>query len=98
VAEASDHQLLGICADAIDSAKQALAAYTQALGYAPMGTLPDLSGAVYVKFNGRSGGCYAEPYGGTSRGVLVSCHSADADGVNGTFGPLPIDLFGTGDR
>jgi hypothetical protein len=94
VANQSDYQFLGICAEAIEPAKQALATYAQALGYAPACDLPDLSGAVYLKFNGRSGGCYAEPYGGSSRGVLVSCQSADADGVNATFGPLPIDLFG----
>lgn len=92
VVAASDYQLLGICADSVEAAKQALVTYTAALGYQPAGDLPALSGAVYVKFNGRSSGCYAEPYGGTSRGVLVSCQSA-ADGVNQTFGPLPLDLF-----
>ena len=93
VANASDYQFLGICADAIEPAKSTLTAYAKALGYTPAFDLPDLAGAVYVKFNGRSGGCYAEPYGGSSRGVLVSCQSADADGVNATYGPLPIDLF-----
>lgn len=94
VAQASDYQFLGICADSIDQAKSALATYAKALNYSPC-DLPDLAGAVYVKFNGRSGGGYAEPYGGFSRGVLVSCQSADADGVNATYGPLPIDLFAT---
>lgn len=93
VVKASDYQLLGICADSIDLAKSALATYAKALGYRPTADLPNLPGAVYVKFNGRSNGCYAEPYSGSSRGVLVSCQSADATGVNATYGTLPIDLF-----
>ncbi|NJL21709.1 MAG: DUF1824 family protein [Leptolyngbyaceae cyanobacterium SM1_3_5] len=93
VVNASDYQFLGICADGIESAKSALATYAKALGYAPTADLPDLPGAVYVKFNGRSNGCYAELYGGSSRGVLVSCQSVEAAGVNATYGPLPIDLF-----
>ncbi|MBD2091877.1 DUF1824 family protein [Microcoleus sp. FACHB-1515] len=93
VVNASDYQFLGICADSIDSAKSALATYAKALGYTPTADLPNLPGAVYVKFNGRSNTCYAEPYSGSSRGVLVSCQSADPTSVNATYGTLPIDLF-----
>lgn len=91
-AEASDYQILGICADTLAEATQALESYAAALKYAPELNLPTIEGAVYIKFNPNSGLCYASPYSGHHRGVLVSCQSADA-GVNEMFGHLPLDLF-----
>jgi hypothetical protein len=98
VAQASDHQILGICADTLVQGQQALAAYATALGYTPQ--TPSLrseeiqqAGAVYIKFNPISGLCYASHYEGSYRGVLVSCQSADEADLNEMFGHLPLDLF-----
>lgn len=98
VAQASDYQILGICADTLAQGQQVLAAYAQVLGYAPNLQIPEtnvLEGAVYIKFNPLTGLCYANRYEGSYRGVLVSCQSADASDVNEMFGHLPLDLFGT---
>lgn len=93
VAEASDYQILGICADSLVEGVRALKAYTAALGYAPEADLAAIEGAVYIKFNPRSGLCYANTYSGSHRGVLVSCQSAEETDVNEMFGHLPLDLF-----
>lgn len=89
----SDYQILGICADSLAQAQEALGAYGAALGYSPVFDGPALEGSVYLKFNPRSGLCYVDGYSGEYRGVLVSCQSADADGINQMYGHLPLDLF-----
>lgn len=89
----SDYQILGICADTPAEGLQALKTYSEALGYQPNLNPPSAEDPVYIKFNPKSGLCYAEPYTGTHRGVLVSCQSAYADGINDMYGHLPLDLF-----
>jgi hypothetical protein len=93
VAAESDYQMLGICADSIDLGQAALTAYAKALGYQPSQELQPIEGPVYIKFNSRAMSCYASSYEGEHRGVLVSCQSADEDGINEMYGHLPIDLF-----
>jgi len=93
VADHSDYQMLGVCADSLAEAQIALQDYASALGYSPEGNLEPLEGAVYIKFNPRSGRCYADTYPGSHRGVLVSCQSADADGINQMYGHLPLNLW-----
>lgn len=58
--------------------------------------LPHRDGAVYIKFNTLKGAWYLDDYPGPSRGVLVSFHTSEPelDLINGTYGPLPLDLFG----
>lgn len=93
VVQASDLQILGICAESLAEGQQALAAYAAALGLPqPDLEVANLAGAVYIKFNpqGRS---YASPYSGSERGVLVSCQSAEPSDVNEMFGALPLSLF-----
>jgi len=90
----SDYQILGICADTAEQAIASLHAYLAAFG---LEALPQpaeaIEGAVYLKYNPKSGLCYLKPYEGTHRGVLVSCQSAYDGDVNETFGHLPLDLF-----
>lgn len=85
--------MLGICADSIEQGRAALVSYAAALGYQPSLELEPIEGPIYIKFNSRAMSCYASPYEGEHRGVLVSCQSADEDGVNEMYGHLPIDLF-----
>jgi Domain of unknown function (DUF1824) len=92
VAQHSDYQILGICADNVSQGRLALDSYAQALGYKPQGFTP-VEGPVYIKFNPRSGLCYADSYNGDYRGVLVSCQSAYESGVNAIYGHLPLTLF-----
>ena len=92
VAEASDDQILGICADTLEQGIHTLATYAAALNYSPNLSLPTLESAVYIKFNPKTGLCYATAYDGNHRGVLVSCQS-DQGGVNEMFGHLPLNLF-----
>ncbi|MFE4104751.1 DUF1824 family protein [Almyronema epifaneia] len=91
--EASDYQTLGICADSVAEAKVAMESYLKALGVDVVLNLPEKSGAIYLKFNTLKGMWYLDDYSGPSRGVLVSYHAAATDEVNGTYGPLPLDLF-----
>jgi hypothetical protein len=93
VAKHSDYQIFGICADAIAPAQQSLEAYAKALGYTQKPSFPVIEGAVYIKFNPKSGLCYADTYTGQHRGVLISCQSAYADQLNDMYGHLPLNLF-----
>ncbi|MGG6265247.1 DUF1824 family protein [Leptolyngbya sp. AN03gr2] len=92
VADLSDYQILGICAETAEEGLKALSSYAIALKYEVPETR-SISGTIYIKFNPLTGRSHMEPYTGEHRGVLVSCQSAFEDGVNETFGHLPIDLF-----
>ncbi|MEA5497972.1 MAG: DUF1824 family protein [Limnoraphis robusta] len=93
----SEYQMLGICADSLDAAWNALEQYLQGLDYHNItlnrNAIEAIEGSVYLKFNGRSQSYYASPYTQQYRGVLVSCQSSDETGVNGTYGHFPINLF-----
>lgn len=93
----ADFVNLGICADTPELGLAALASYAKALGYSVAIAPTDIDAAiapVYIKFNGQRQTYYLDSYTGTYRGVLVSCHSLVEDSVNGTYGYLPLDLFG----
>ncbi len=91
----SDYQTLGICADTLAAAKTAMEAYLNAHGVTVTLDLPPRDGPVYLKFNTLKGAWYLDDYSGPSRGVLVSYHvsESEADAINGTYGPFPLDLF-----
>ena len=93
VASHSDYQMLGVCANTFQEGYQALLTYATALGYTAKFELEPIDGAVYLKFNPKAASCYVNVYLGEHRGVLVSCQSADAEGVNEMYGHLPLDLF-----
>ena len=96
VADLSDYQMLGVCATSTNEGFLALETYLKALGYQPVfdsNAVPAMTGSVYIKFNTLKGSYYIDSYTGTYRGVLVSCQSAAEDGVSGTYGHLPLDLF-----
>ncbi len=92
----SDYQMLGVCASSLKEGFSALKPYLEAIGY-NSSTLDDsafqVEGPVYIKFNGKRESYHADSYTGEYRGVLVSCQSEDGEGVNGTYGHLPLDLF-----
>jgi hypothetical protein len=92
-ASQSDYQMLGVCADTLEQGLRALEGYAKALSYSPNLNLEPVEGAVYIKFNPNSAKCYASPYDGEHRGVLVSCQSADNTDLNEMYGHLPLDLF-----
>lgn len=98
--EASEYQTLGICADSLSSAEKALKAYVAALSQPIQVDLPEADpaeagGGVFLKFNTLKNAWYLDGYSGSSRGVLVTYHTSEAelDAVNGTYGPFPLDLF-----
>lgn len=93
VANHSDYQIFGICADSVEQATTALTQYLAGLGYEESPVVPALAGIVYVKYNPKTGRCHSDSYVGHHRGVLVSCQSAYDGDVNETFGHLPLDLF-----
>ncbi len=93
----TDYHILGVCAEQQSAGFQALQSYAQHFGYLltdAMGQeLPEITGAVYLKFNPRSQRLYVDTYNGTYRGVLVSFQSDLAEGYSGTHGHFPLDLF-----
>ncbi|HLO49117.1 MAG TPA: DUF1824 family protein [Kamptonema sp.] len=95
LASLSDYQMLGVCAASTAEGFLALETYLKALGYnANLDyAIASVTGPVYIKFNTLKGSYYVDGYNGTYRGVLVSCQSSEAGGVNGTYGHLPLDLF-----
>ncbi|MCU0546465.1 MAG: DUF1824 family protein [Oscillatoriaceae cyanobacterium Prado104] len=96
VADSSDYQMLGVCATSTDEGFLALETYLKALGYQAVfdsNAVPAMTGSVYIKFNTLKGSYYIDSYTGTYRGVLVSCQSSSEDGITGTYGHLPLDLF-----
>ena len=93
----SDYQMLGVCANSVYEGFSALSCYLEALGYNGKNldeSAWPVEGPVYIKFNGKTESYFAESYNQEYRGVLVSCQSEDGEGVNGTYGHLPLDLFG----
>jgi hypothetical protein len=93
VAELSDYQIFGICADSAIEGIRSLQLYLDALGYDFASDIRAIDGIIYLKYNPKTGRAHMEPYTGQHRGVLVSCQSAYDDGVKETFGHLPLDLF-----
>jgi hypothetical protein len=93
VAELSDYQIFGICADSAIEGIRSLQLYLDALGYDFASDIRPIDGIIYLKYNPKTGRAHMEPYTGQHRGVLVSCQSAYDDGVKETFGHLPLDLF-----
>lgn len=94
VAQLSEHQNLGICAEDVPTGLAALKSYAQALGYkVPAQDDPVEIAPVYIKFNAQKQTYYLDTYPGTYRGVLVSCQSSEYESLNGTFGHFPLDLF-----
>ncbi|MGK7923155.1 MAG: DUF1824 family protein [Trichodesmium sp.] len=97
LANLSDYQILGICADSKTEALSALDSYLEALGYNTTllsdSNFNSVDGSIYLKFNGMKDSYFMESYTGKYRGVLVSCQSAETTGVNGTYGYFPLDLF-----
>lgn len=93
--EMSEYQTLGICADSVITAEAALKGYVAALSQPINLDLPEQTGAVYLKFNTLKNAWYLDGYSGESRGVLVTYHTSEPelDGVNGTYGPFPLNLF-----
>lgn len=93
LASLSDYQMVGVCADSAEQGILALESYLTALGYETDFNLDAIAGAVYIKFNPKTGLCYIDGYTGNHRGVLVSCQSSQPDGINEMYGHLPLDLF-----
>jgi hypothetical protein len=98
VGAASDRQLFGICADSLVQGMEALRSYLRALEYEPEKyadtyMLEPIDGPVFIKCNPERGKCYRESYTGQHRGVLVSCQSDLEDGLNETYGHLPLNLW-----
>lgn len=89
----ADYHMLGVCAETASEGYTALETYLTALGYSEPVERSTLDGPVYLKFNSRTGSCYLDSYSGKYRGVLVSCQSSQSEGINETFGHLPLDLF-----
>lgn len=93
LASVADTHMFGILATDWDGAIAALYSYAQAFGYESPPVAKPCDDTVYIKFNPRSGHCYASPYAENHRGVLIAFQSDVEDGINEMCGHLPLDLF-----
>lgn len=93
VLEASEYQMLGICAPDFATGMSALSDYLAALGHDTIPKIAALPGPCYIKYNGKTRSGYAAPYKDGYRGVLIACQSSYDGDVNETFGHFPLDLF-----
>jgi Domain of unknown function (DUF1824) len=93
LASVTDTHMFGILAGDWDGAIAALHSYATAFGYESPPVAKPCEDAVYIKFNPRSGLCYASPYPEQHRGVLIAFQSDFEDGINEMCGHLPLDLF-----
>lgn len=87
---------LGVCAQTVAEAIQALNQYLAGLQLdlaVETAALPALNEAVYVKFNTRSHQLQGDRYGGRDRGVLVSTQGDYDHQICATYGYFPLDLF-----
>jgi hypothetical protein len=93
LASVTDTHMFGILAGDWDGAIAALNSYATALGYDHPAVASPCQDAVYIKFNPRSGLCYASPYPEKHRGVLIAFQSDFEGGINEMCGHLPLNLF-----
>jgi Domain of unknown function (DUF1824) len=94
----ADYLIFGICADTTTQAALVLESYLKALDQElPMPEIESTESlattGIYLKFNPRTGKCYADVYTGTERGVIISFHSPEFGEINDTYGNLPLDLY-----
>lgn len=96
IAQESEWENLGICADNTEQAVSALKSYLSALEYEinriNFEQVSAVNTPVYIKFSTKQMGFYQDNYTGEYRGVLVSCQAED-DLIAGVYGHLPLDLF-----
>ncbi len=93
VLEASEYQMLGVCAPDFTTGIQTLTQYLAALGYGEPPAIAEMAGPCYLKYNGKTRSGYASRYDDGYRGVLIACQSSYDGEVNETFGHFPLDLF-----
>ena len=95
VAQESEWENIGICADNLTQGLNSLKNYLAALGYhydfSPEDK--DISDeSVYIKFNTQKMSYYTDKYLGSERGFLIATQGEE-EAVLGTFGYFPLDLF-----
>ena len=93
VAQESEWENIGICADNLTQGLDVLASYLKALGYRyDSQQHSESEEPVYIKFNTRKINYYVNSYTGNSRGVLVAMQGNE-EAVLGTYGYFPLNLF-----
>jgi hypothetical protein len=95
VAQESEWENLGVCANNLKQGLNALQSYLTALGYSYDFTQQQVENSaesVYIKFNTKKMNYYADSYTGNSRGVLVAMQGDD-EAIIGTYGYFPLNLF-----
>ncbi len=93
MAQFSDFQILGICAETAPQGYLALKTYAAALDYDITFETPTAAGPVYIKFNPSTGRCHLDARSGKYWGVLVSYQTSQPEGINEVYGHFPLDLF-----
>ena len=97
VAQESEWENIGICAENLTRGLDALSSYLKALGYQDnfaknSSTQGYANKPIYIKFNTRTMKYYVDSYSGDSRGVLIAMQGDD-ETILGTYGYFPLGLF-----
>jgi hypothetical protein len=90
---------IGVMAPSAAEAMMSLRAWEQALGWEaleldPSGeALASIEGPVFLKGNQNNGRFQVRREAGLGEGILITGHSAVSPEAEGTWGPLPLQLF-----
>ena len=92
----------GVMAPSAPAAVKALRALEQSQGWEPLALDPGgealeaMEGPVFLKGNQNNGRFQLRREAGLGEGLLIAGHSATDPAAEGTWGPLPLDLFAAG--
>ena len=101
--EACDWFTIGVMAANGPAAVAALRRCETALGWRPLELDPacaqpqEIGGAAFLKGNQNTGRYQLRPESGLGEGLLISGHNLADPDAEDTWGPLPLDLFGSSD-
>jgi hypothetical protein len=93
---------VGVMAASAAAAVTALRSTERALGWPPLdpdpaGAVPEaISGPVFLKGNQNTGRFLVRAETGLGEGILITGHCPADPEAGDTWGPLPLDCFGTG--
>ena len=88
---------IGIMALSADQAVESLRELEKHLAWSAHDLIadPDLQGPVYLKANQQTRTARLRIEHGLGEGILISGHGMDNSQPSATWGPLPLDFFGT---
>lgn len=100
VLAACDWFTIGVMAPGVEQAWAALRSFEEALGWSPLDFSPSEppergEGPVFLKGHQGTSQVVVRKEAGLGEGVLITGHNPTHPAVEDTWGPFPLDFFGT---